>query len=228
MVHGTEFFFIERARSRRRVSSITLAVAALFLAGLSAVSVAPLERIAEEIPILRFGYEGPEQYVRHIELLAEIGPPSRNFGPEPIYVPPAQRGGAKPGRRSRDPRAAPETRLPGPEEGDAAVDRLARSRANAARVPLVQSEDLVIERLVRPNYPDLARERGIEGKVAVLALVDTLGYVKSVEVVGASEGGVLERAAEDAVWQCRFRPYLQGGRKQTVFAMFRFAFRLND
>jgi len=57
-------------------------------------------------------------------------------------------------------------------------------------------------------------------------LIDTLGDVMSVEVMGQSENHLLERAAEEAVWKCRFRPYSVNGRVQRVYAMFRFSFRL--
>jgi hypothetical protein len=37
---------------------------------------------------------------------------------------------------------------------------------------------------------------------------------------------MLEEAAERAVFQCRFRPYRVGGETRTVYAVFRFVFRL--
>jgi TonB family protein len=111
-------------------------------------------------------------------------------------------------------------------EGDADLDRLASVRAQLLNVPLVQSENLIIEKLVRPVYPELAQEQGIEGRVAVLALVDTLGRIHEVETVGASEDQLLMAAAEIAVKKCRFRPYKVDGRKQAVYAMFKFSFKL--
>src|SRR5207247_10432383 len=146
-------------------------------------------------PFLRWGYEGAEQYVRRIELKAEAGVTSRNLGLQAQYVPAARRGGRHNRTHDTHPNAPPEFRSPRDIEGDSAVDRLARARAQMLNVPLVRSEDLIIERLVRPEYPEEARDKGVEGKVAVLALVDTTGAIKQVQVIGASEGGLLERAA---------------------------------
>lgn len=224
--HGIDDYFRESSRFRRRVSGITLGVSVGLLACLWISLFPPVTRLLRSIPIVRFGFEGPEQYVRRIELKAETGPATEHTGPRAVFVPPSRRGGQRPIRAARHSNVAPETRLRFPGEGDSDVDRLARARAAAANVPLVQSQDLIIEELVRPIYPDEARDHGIEGHVAVLALVDTLGNVANVEVVGANARGVLEQAAAEAVWKCRFRPYRVEGETREVYAMFRFAFRI--
>jgi len=229
MFHGIDAYFLERARFERRVSAFIVGVGVTVLAGhfgLYWLTHSPHSpAFVRDIPILRWGFEGPEQIVRRIELKTE-GTVTTNPGLHAQYVPASRRGGSRERTREPHPNAKPEFIKPRDEEGDAAVDRLARARAELMNVPIVRSEDLVIERLVRPDYPMDARERGIEGKVAVMALVDTLGEVTSVEVMGESEGHVLERAAEEAVWKCRFRPYVVDGRPQRVYAMFRFSFRL--
>jgi len=110
--------------------------------------------------------------------------------------------------------------------GDASNDLLARALAEQGRVPIFQSDELIIEELVRPLYPEDARARGIEGRVAVLAHVDTLGLVTEAEVMDASGEPQLDLASRDAVMQCRFRPYRRDGETREVYAVFRFAFRI--
>ena len=115
-------------------------------------------------------------------------------------------------------------RVRGP--GEAPQTLVARALAGQGRVPIFQSDELIIEQLVRPEYPEDARQRGIEGKVKVLALVDTAGKVVEAEVMTASGEPQLDRAAEVAVRRCRFRPYQVGGERREVYAVFVFAFRI--
>jgi len=227
MSHGIDTYFLERASFHRRVALSMVGVGAVWLAALWA-TVALTRHHDEELEKLaeRWGYEGPEQYVRRIVLESERGPRAPAVALSARYVPPTRRGGDLPpaertGRRVGEPRRPPQDM-----EGDSEIDRLGRVRAQLLNVPLVKSENLIIERLVRPEYPELARARGIEGRVAVLALVDTTGHIGEVESVGASEDRLLETAAEMAVKKCRFRPYEVDGRKQAVYAMFHFSFKL--
>jgi TonB family protein len=178
----------------------------------------------------RFGFLGDEQYVRRIQLAA-LGDPrgsrsdSRMIAPR--VIPEQRRGGGSDDRISEEgmtPARRRELFRP-PGRGDSEEDILARAMLRAGDTPLFQSRELVIEELVEPVYPPGAREKGIEGRVAILALVDTLGYVRQAEIVGSADPA-LEVAAVDAVMQCRFRPYTVEGRAHEVYAMFRFAFRL--
>jgi protein TonB len=89
----------------------------------------------------------------------------------------------------------------------------------------VQSEDLIILELVRPEYPHEAVEQQLAGHVELLALVNERGTVDDVELV-QSAGPLLDRAAENAVRRCRFAPYRVGGRPHSVYANFRFNFTL--
>lgn len=228
MTHGIQTHFLERRRFARRVSGITLGCAVLFLAAQLASAIGPLRRAADRIPVVRFGYEGRDQYVRRIELKSETGLQAQEIGPQQIPQPRMRRGGAAERARTRDRRALPEVRPRRDREGEANLDQVARAARQLLDVPVVQSEDLIIEHLVKPSYPEDARDKGIEGRVAVLALVDTLGLVASAEVLSSeSQEPSLERAATEAVLQCRFRPYQVDGRSRSVYAMFRFAFRIN-
>jgi protein TonB len=110
--------------------------------------------------------------------------------------------------------------------GESGHDLLSRALAEEGRVPIFQSDELIIEQLVRPQYPEDARSRGIEGRVAVLARVDTLGQVVEAEIMNASGELQLDAASRAAVLQCRFRPYRVDGAPREVYAVFRFAFRI--
>ena len=61
-----------------------------------------------------------------------------------------------------------------------------RSVSRLAGVPVFQSEELIIERLVKPDYPPLLLAREVEGKVTVQALVDTVGQVVDVQVLAST------------------------------------------
>jgi TonB family protein len=136
------------------------------------------------------------------------------------------RGGTRVRGRSRSPQAIPVTREQRMGPGESVDELLARARAIYRSAPVVQSEDLVIEVLIKPEYPEDARNRNIEGKIALVALVDTTGRVAGVDVMRSTGERQLERAATEAVWQCRFRPYRVGGEVHEVYAVFRFAFRI--
>ncbi len=91
---------------------------------------------------------------------------------------------------------------------------------------MIQSEDLIIEVLIKPSYPEDARNRNLEGKVALVARVDTTGAVTNVDVLESTGERQFERAAAEAMWKCRFRPYRVNGEAHEVYALFRFAFRI--
>lgn len=78
-----------------------------------------------------------------------------------------------------------------------------------------------------PEYPEACRAVGIEGRVAVRVLVDTIGGVSNVEIAGSSGNSLLDAAASEAAYKCRFRPGYQQGRPVPVWVAVPFWFRLN-
>jgi TonB family protein len=226
MQHGILGYFRERARFERRVSFTTAAVALAMLGALALARTPPLQRALRDT--LRFGYEGPTQYVRRITLEQYRGaaPVRRDLGRvEPVVT---RRGGASAGQRSLPALARPETRprIHGPGFSDA--DLMSRAVSRFADMPVIRSEELVIDYLVRPLYPQQLLDRNIEGKVTLQALIDTVGRVVDVEVLTSTGEPQFEEAAELAVRQCRFRPYRRAGAIHEVYAVFRFAFRIYD
>ena len=226
MLHGVGNYFDERARFERRVSIFTLGVALAFLGGIGVLMLPAIRARLGPLHPERFGFEGPDQFVRRI-LFEQIGPLQLHPGPKLTMVrQQAIRGGARPTHFSRSTRAEPETRPQRAGPGDSPEDLVMMARAIYRSAPVVQSEELVIERLVKPIYPEDARNHNIEGKVALVALVDTTGHVASVDVMASTGERQLERAATEAVWQCLFRPYQVHGHVREVYAVFRFAFRI--
>jgi len=225
MRHGIQAFFTEGVRNTRRLSLLCVALGAALYGALWLSRVPPIRSTLRHT-LVRFGYEGPDQYVRRILLEPPPGrvPTLRDIGP--VIERSAEKGGSAARRTSKSQHALPESRprIAGP--GDALEDLLARAYARRDDVPIVQSEDLVIERLVRPVYPEHARENNIEGRVAVMALVDTSGRVVEVEVLQGAAAAELGQAASEAVWQCRFRPHRLRGVARDVYALFRFNFTI--
>lgn len=176
---------------------------------------------------VRFGYPGPDVFLREINvrLTSEgIGSVAANrlignvrrlkdkpVGDQGTPTRPGSRRGGQGGLSDL--------------AGEATQSSLGSLRGRRLNLPTVQSEDLVIITLVKPDYPRLAIDQGLEGHVELLALVDIEGTVEDVEIV-KSAGPLLDGAATAAVRRCRFEPYRLQGRVQSVYAYFRFNFQL--
>ena len=106
------------------------------------------------------------------------------------------------------------------------ADLVSRALSGESGLPVFQSQDLILERLVRPSYPEEARERGSEGRVGVIAHVDTFGNIVEAALLDRSGDAQLDGAAVDAVRKCQFRPYREGRAAREVYAVFRFNFRI--
>lgn len=235
MAHGIEDYYRERTRFARRVSLLTAGVSLFWLLLMTPFLVPPLRQALTDrifkgpLDARRFGFEGPEQYVRRVFLDAS-GPEGPNPGRPTIVYRSARatKGGRAEQKPSDDPHARPETRSVREGPGESSEDLVARARViYGGSAPVMQSEDLIIERLVKPVFPPDAQERGVEGRVAIVALVDTLGTVARADLLESTGERQFEEASRLAVLQCRFRPYLKEGRPCEVYAVFRFAFRLD-
>jgi protein TonB len=67
----------------------------------------------------------------------------------------------------------------------------------------------VLERPVQPSYPMLARQMKVQGAVILQALISADGTIQDLKVL--SGPAILASAAQEAVRQWRFKPYLQNG-----------------
>lgn len=224
MSHGSAAYFDEHGRNERRVAALSLVVGLALLAPLLAMRVTPLGERVRNLPFLRFGFAGPPRYVELMQI--EANPTNLSRAQDVGKITKSKSGDR--GQSRRPSPAAGQVKIasvPG-ALGDIGNDLVARALASQGSVPVVQSSDLVIEDLVRPEYPEAARQRGFEGHVAVLALVDTLGNVAEAEIMSPSGDPNMDTASRQAVLRCRFRPYRANGQVTEVYAVFRFAFRI--
>ena len=82
--------------------------------------------------------------------------------------------------------------------------------SNAAEhVKMSMDTSHVLERPVQPSYPMLARQMKVQGAVILQALIGADGAIQDLKVL--SGPAILASAAQEAVRQWRFRPYLQNG-----------------
>lgn len=220
--HGIDTFFGEFAANRRRVALVLLGVSALLGLTMWLTGRRMVSEVMDDPK--RFGFEGPQQWVDRIrleELAARESPGLYAI----TYLTAEARKGGKRANRSSHPNTPPEVKK-APGTGDAEDDLLAKARMLMLEGPVVRSEDLIIERLVRPDYPEEARQRNIEGIVEVVALVDTTGRVLQIQIVGGTREPLLETAAAKAILECRYRPYRVDDHARRVWAAYRIAFSL--
>ena len=99
------------------------------------------------------------------------------------------------------------------------VDMTVATPANAAasgpavsapqRVKMSADTAHVLERPVDPSYPMLARQMKEQGSVILQPLIGTDGLIQDLHVLSGPT--ILSSAAQEAVKQWRFKPYLQNG-----------------
>lgn len=223
MRHGIESYFRELELTHRRILRIGVGVlCALVAAEFGARQSGMVETLNDP---RRFGFEGPEQYVERI-LLEAVGPEEHGGSnlENVIGVPLRQGGGTRAPKPHEGTTPAPEKLGRGP--GDDEMNLEAQLRAMALEGPVMRSEDLIVERLIRPDYPEDAQRLGIEGTVDLVGLVDTTGDIIEVHILSRDHPLALEGPAMQAALQSRYRPYrgLEGA--QRAWAMIRYDFKI--
>lgn len=66
--------------------------------------------------------------------------------------------------------------------------------------------------MVKPRYPEIAREDGVEGKVVVTLIVDEKGNVLQAKVMLSEPADIFDEAALTAVRQYKFEPAKSHGK----------------
>jgi protein TonB len=79
----------------------------------------------------------------------------------------------------------------------------------------------------KPEYPDIARKAGVEGRVAVWVVIDEEGRVISAEIA-SSDAPILNQACLEAAYRHRFTPAYQRDVPVKSKISLRFRFVLND
>jgi protein TonB len=79
---------------------------------------------------------------------------------------------------------------------------------------------------VQPTYPSPARAAGIQGQVTLTAIISKTGEIESLRVISGHP--FLVRAAQDAVHQWRYRPYILNGEPIEVETQITVNFKLSN
>ena len=79
---------------------------------------------------------------------------------------------------------------------------------------------------IRPVYPEIAQEAGIEGVIVVQAFIDEKGRVKETLILKGVPNTGLDEAAMDAIRKTRFKPAKQRERAVGVWISIPVNFRL--
>jgi TonB family protein len=93
------------------------------------------------------------------------------------------------------------------------------------KVPAEQMEQRILHQ-VMPEYPEFARQAGVQGTVVLDTVVNAEGAVTQVKFVSGPEA--LSQAAMDAVRWWRYEPYSVSGRPATVETAVAVDFRLTN
>jgi TonB family protein len=72
----------------------------------------------------------------------------------------------------------------------------------------------IVSGRLEAKYPLLARSMNVQGSVVLLARIDAVGNIESLQVLSGPE--ILARAAQEAVKQWHFKPKYQAGRAVEV------------
>lgn len=78
-----------------------------------------------------------------------------------------------------------------------------------------------------PEYPESAKQQGIEGTVYIRAFVDATGTVTQAEVLKSSEFELLDTAAVEAAWKNQFKPAQKNGLAAGVWITYPVTFKLD-
>ena len=79
---------------------------------------------------------------------------------------------------------------------------------------------------IRPKYPKVAKEKGIEGTVVVQVFVNEKGRVTETAILRGIPDSGLDEAAIKAIEKVKFRPARQGNKKVGVWMSIPVNFRL--
>jgi TonB family protein len=101
--------------------------------------------------------------------------------------------------------------------------RAAQDDAQQAK-SYVDAAALTRTHYLAPQFPDVARKRGLDGWVDLQFVVGTDGAVSDVAVIGAQPVGVFEQAALDAVRHWRYQPVMRAGQAISQHARVRLRF----
>lgn len=110
---------------------------------------------------------------------------------------------------------------------DPAVDPDKPRSASRDNVEIVDySKAPVLVKMVKPRYPEIAYNSGVEGDVILLVYVDERGSVRNAVVQSSPGLPALDEAAKEAAYKCQFTPAEQQGVPVGVWYSLVMEFRL--
>jgi TonB family protein len=95
--------------------------------------------------------------------------------------------------------------------GTAASTPAQSAPATAAGDDFIGASDLKRTRYTEPQFPQAAREHGVEGWVDLQFLVRRDGTLGDITILGAEPAGVFEQSALEAVQRWRYQPVMRDG-----------------
>jgi periplasmic protein TonB len=215
-----------RYMARAVITSSMLAVAAFFFALFLAPNWVP--------PPLRVIAVDPIDFAPPISIERVLPPPPVALA-QPRGEP--DDGAILPVPETREPALppAPETRTGSDADGTKTIDApIAPSTVGIKEERLPDRDEFVlVDELpasateIRPDYPPIAREVGIEGLVVVHVLVGKDGHVMKAEVNEKFSIPVLNEAALGAARRWVFTPALRNNHPVPVWVALRFNFKLH-
>ncbi|WP_291295140.1 energy transducer TonB [Elioraea sp.] len=144
-------------------------------------------------------------------------PPPPQQRPEPSLALPLPPPPPPPPPEPRQPREMAEPPSPPSAQGAARAEAASEAE-EAGSVPregsaafLLSSRDATVGRRVDPVVPVEARQARMQGTVVLTVTISPEGVPMAVDVYRSSGHMLLDRAAQEALWQWRFDPARRGG-----------------
>jgi periplasmic protein TonB len=120
----------------------------------------------------------------------------------------------------------PQWYSPSTGPGDLPIGNTTSNVSGPSKPPIVSilSEGRIIRR-VTPEYPAIAKRTGVQGKVVLEAVISRAGRIENLRLISGHPW--LASAAEAAVSQWQFRPYILNGAPIEVMTQITVDFKLN-
>jgi protein TonB len=188
---------------------------------------APAERVAEDAPAEEVIAEAPAE--ERVPRPDAAPPPAVTAAlplppPPPPEPPPPPREAARAAPPSA-PMARGEAATPPATTGESEETRMA-SVATAGQ--LLATREATVGRRVEPVWPIEARRARMQGTVVLAVTISPEGVPAAVDVLRSSGHFLLDRAAQEALWQWRFDPARRGGVPVEERIAIPITFRLTD
>lgn len=103
------------------------------------------------------------------------------------------------------------------------IESLPNDDPTMDEVVAVEQQPVIVAN-VAPEYPELARQAGIEGRVILKALIDEKGNVTRVSVLQGDD--IFKESAVAAMYKMRFKPAINGSKPIKVWITIPFNFQL--